>query len=577
MEAVIAACAAAYADEVGQETVNARYDELNHYNKTDSTHDKAIIALLSEVLAAGVDYTHTVTADGYGTGGRPISDGAETFYTYCSEDHFTYPVKGLGYRAAEPTDAVSGHAERLVRALEAGYPLDSYGLSRLYDEVITPGLGMGLSTQQVIWDILADKSVPTYSDAYSAALFTYATTDQVLERTDVATVTAQPEGPAVLTYDEAADRYTGSFTLAAGKYAEITAETLPENAEAYYALPAFPEGVRYPLTGDVALVPGSVVTLVADGEAQSVSGLRFSYVSFRRVGDTLASFLNYDVVYDGSHEVGLPFQTMIGFGMEAVMGALDVSVALTGKPGQEPERAAGVLTLEKVFAGAEAATPEGLTFTVESDSEGFAPRTLTLADFTLDGGVYTCTLEELPLGTYTFTEQNAGAAGYDLTAAYTVDGREADRAAAALTEEHTSAALRIINTYTAVSESGGEPPYVPPYRPPVTPTEPEPTPGPSLPPAGTPETPDVELEIPEEDVPLAGRPEQPPEPELPDEPAGEVIIVEEGTPLGGLPQTGSVDADAVAFRDGLMTFFVILSALSAAGLAVCIATRKRWN
>ena len=69
-------------------------------------------------------------------------------------------------------------------------------------------MGLGISTQQVIWDILAGKSVPTYQDAYSRALFTYATTDQVLERVDAVTVAAQPEGPAVLTYDEAGDKYT---------------------------------------------------------------------------------------------------------------------------------------------------------------------------------------------------------------------------------------------------------------------------------------------------------------------------------------------------------------------------------
>lgn len=582
LEEVIRACAAAYAEEVGQETLNERYAELNSYSKINSTHDQAIISLLSEVLAAGVTYTHTVTGEGLGTGGRPISDGSESFYTYCSEAGYAYPRMGLGYRSAEPAAEISSRAARLVRALEAGYPLDAYGLSARYDEMIAPKTGMGLNTQQVIWDILADRSVPTYTDAYSQALFNYATTDQVLKRVDAVTVTVQPEGPAVLTYDEAEDRFTGSFTLSAGKYAEITAVRIPENAEVTYRLPGPWSETQIPLTGASSLLPGCVITVAADGAVERVSGLSFSYVSYRRVGEELTGFLNYDVVYDGGHEVGKPYQTMIGFGMEAVMGALDVSFTLAGKPGQEPEEpeqpetAAGTLTLEKVIVGAATTVPDGLTFTLESGNGSFETRTLTLADFAQADGVYACTLEKLPLGAYTFTEQNAGLANYNLAVTFAVGGEGADRAAAVLTEEHSSAVLRITNTYTEVSGPEEVPPYVPPYRPPVTPVEPEkPTPGPAEPPAEVPETPEAEIEIPEERPPLADRPEQPPEPVHPDESTGETIIVDEAVPLGGLPQTGTADAGAVAFRDGLMIFFVILSAFSLAGLTVCIATRKR--
>ena len=320
-------------------------------------------------------------------------------------------------------------------------------------------MGLGISTQQVIWDILAGKSVPTYQDAYSRALFTYATTDQVLERVDAVTVAAQPEGPAVLTYDEAGDKYTGYFTLSADKYAEITAVKIPENAEATYSLPGLWSGTQFPLTDSASLVPGSVVTVTVSGAEQSVSDLGFSYVSYRRVGGEPSSFLNYGVVYDGAHEVGKPYQTMIGFGMEAVMGALDVSFTLAGKPGQEPEEpeqpetAAGTLTLEKVFAGAATTVPEGLSFTLESGNRSFETRTLTLADFAQADGVYACTLEKLPLGAYTFTEQNAGLADYNLAVTFAVGGQGADRAAAV---------LRITNTYTKASGAEEEPPYVPP-------------------------------------------------------------------------------------------------------------------
>ncbi len=502
LEAVVYGCAAAYADQAGPEVVREQYDALVGYNKMISTHDKAIVALPSEVLAAGVAYTHTVTGDGFGTGGRSITGNGETFYTYCSGPRFAYPGMGVGYLGGEPVAEVSANAARLVRALEAGYPLDSYGLSRYYDDMLSHSMGLGISTQQVIWDILAGKSVPTYQDAYSRALFTYATTDQVLERVDAVTVAAQPEGPAVLTYDEAGDKYTGYFTLSADKYAEITAVKIPENAEATYSLPG--SGTQFPLTDSASLVPGSVVTVTVSGAEQSVSDLGFSYVSYRRVGGELSSFLNYGVVYDGAHEVGKPYQTMIGFGMEAVMGALDVSFTLAGKPVQEPEEpekpetAAGTLTLEKVFAGAATTVPEGLSFTLESGNGSFETRTLTLADFAQADGVYACTLEKLPLGTYTFTEQNAGLADYNLAVTFAVGGQGADRAAAV---------LRITNTYTKASGAEEEPPYVPPYRPPLTPVEPEkPKPAPGESPAEIPETPGSEVEIFEEDVPLAGRP-----------------------------------------------------------------------
>lgn len=546
LEAVVYGCAAAYADQAGPEVVREQYDALVGYNKIISTHDKAIVALPSEVPAAGVAYTHTVTGDGFGTGGRSITGNGETFYTYCSGPRFAYPGMGVGYLGGEPVAEVSANAARLVRALEAGYPLDSYGLSRYYDDMLSHSMGLGISTQQVIWDILAGKSVPTYQDVYSRDLFTYATTDQVLERVDAVTVAAQPEGPAVLTYDEAGDKYTGYFTLSADKYAEITAVKIPENAEATYSLPGLWSGTQFPLTDSASLVPGSVVTVTVSGAEQSVSDLGFSYVSYRRVGGELSSFLNYGVVYDGAHEVGKPYQTMIGFGMEAVMGALDVTFTLAGKPGEEPEK------------------PET------------AAGTLTLTDFVQADGVYACTLEKLPLGTYTFTEQNAGLADYNLAVTFAVGGQGADRAAAVLTEEHSSAVLRITNTYTKASGAEEEPPYVPPYRPPLTPVEPEkPKPGPGESPAEIPETPGSEVEIFEEDVPLAGRPEQPPEPVPPDESTGETIIVDENVPLDGLPQTGTVEVHAAALRDGLMMFFVILFAPSLAGLTVCIATRKR--
>ena len=395
LEAVVYGCAAAYADQAGPEVVREQYDALVGYNKIISTHDKAIVALPSEVLAAGVD---TVTGDGFGTGGRSITGNGETFYTYCSGPRFAYPGMGVGYLGGEPVAEVSANAARLVRALEAGYPLDSYGLSRYYDDMLSHSMGLGISTQQVIWDILAGKSVPTYQDAYSRALFTYATTDQVLERVDAVTVAAQPEGPAVLTYDEAGDKYTGYFTLSADKYAEITAVKIPENAEATYSLPGLWSGTQFPLTDSASLVLGSVVTVTVSGAEQSVSDLGFSYVSYRRVGGELSSFLNYGVVYDGAHEVGKPYQTMIGFGMEAVMGALDVSFTLAGKPGEEPEKpetAAGTLTLEKVFAGAATTVPEGLSFTLESGNGSFETRTLTLTDFVQADGVYACTLEKL--------------------------------------------------------------------------------------------------------------------------------------------------------------------------------------
>ena len=103
--------------------------------------------------------------------------------------------------------------------------------------MIAPKTGMGLNTQQVIWGHSGRQERPHLYRRLQPGLFNYATTDQVLKRVDAVTVTAQPEGPAVLTYDEAEDRFTGSFTLSAGKYAEITAVRIPENAEVTYRLP----------------------------------------------------------------------------------------------------------------------------------------------------------------------------------------------------------------------------------------------------------------------------------------------------------------------------------------------------
>ena len=111
----------------------------------------------------------------------------------------------------------------------------------------------------------------------------------------------------------------------------------------------------------------------------------------------------------------------------------------------------GKLKVKKSFAGAEALTAEekaAISFTV-SGPDGFTEQTRTYGEFT--NGVWD--LGEVPLGTYTVSEANAGKTGYTLVTTYKVDSAETTKAEATLAKD-ADVTIEMINTYKKSATKG---------------------------------------------------------------------------------------------------------------------------
>ena len=111
----------------------------------------------------------------------------------------------------------------------------------------------------------------------------------------------------------------------------------------------------------------------------------------------------------------------------------------------------GKLTVTKTFDGAAAdlLTDEqknAVTFTIDGP-EGFTKiEDKPLSDFTKgENGVYSLTLDNIPIGEYSVTESNAEIAGYICTTTYLVDEKEATESKATITKD--GSIISFTNTY----------------------------------------------------------------------------------------------------------------------------------
>lgn len=74
------------------------------------------------------------------------------YYTYCVDKNSPWPKIGTEYYKAELPENIADKKDLLARALEGGYPIDAYGISKTSGTL--PPLSMGGATQFVIWDII---------------------------------------------------------------------------------------------------------------------------------------------------------------------------------------------------------------------------------------------------------------------------------------------------------------------------------------------------------------------------------------------------------------------------------------
>ena len=195
----------------------------------------------------------------------------------------------------------------------------------------------------------------------------------------------------------------------------------------------------------------------------------------------------------------------------------------------EPEvPVTGTLTIMKDFMGDEVTVPEDLSFTVTGPED--YEITVLYADF--DNDAYT--LSDLPIGTYTVTENNAQIEGYTLEVRVSAESLM-------ISEETPNAEIAFENDYTVIPGNNPKP-------------TPKPTP-----------KPDPVIDVPEEDVPLADIPEEDvPLADIPEEDVPLTDIPEEDVPLADVPKTND--------NIGL---WLMLAGLSLIGITLMITNRRR--
>ena len=120
----------------------------------------------------------------------------------------------------------------------------------------------------------------------------------------------------------------------------------------------------------------------------------------------------------------------------------DQTVAVTNTYAKD----VGSLTFTKTFAGAELTEEQtaGINFTVTGPDE--YSQTFALSDIHNEDGSYSKTLENLPVGKYTVTENDADVAGYTVVTTYKVGETETN--SVTLSKEVSNQTVTVTNNYT---------------------------------------------------------------------------------------------------------------------------------
>ena len=159
-----------------------------------------------------------------------------------------------------------------------------------------------------------------------------------------------------------------------------------------------------------------------------------------------------------------PYQQWVSVTITENNGELVVTKSTTGtNPDAEfTNEQLGKLVVTKTFEGTAVddltdAQKEAITFSIAGPT-GFTAienRPLSDASFVKGNGVYTLTLEDIPLGEYTVTESNTTIGNYKLTTAITVDEQSSTEGMATLSAADTKKDIAFTNTYDELIDVEG--------------------------------------------------------------------------------------------------------------------------
>lgn len=307
-------------------------------NQFKNQPGKALQKLLNIISAEVSDYTTHCSPGMFGEKGIWIQNQSTKYYTYCSQErNAQYPESGLKYLLLEDDESIRKYAEPLSRALEAGYPLDLYGLSSLTQ---IPDGTKATYTQMIIWAILrGEESTGLPEDKYAMALFEYAMTgtlpkgyETIRNKASVSVAAEDLSDNVLLMYENLPDedeykdyedvakeyRYKALIHLKSDKDVTITLDSLPKGTKIVYN---YFGKVKELLAGET-IDKATELVYLSNEKLPEKNEIQFSYVSYQVVNqDSIKSLMNLDIIDKDGWSV---YQKMIGYQLKDVAGTLSV-------------------------------------------------------------------------------------------------------------------------------------------------------------------------------------------------------------------------------------------------------------
>lgn len=253
---------------------------------------------------------------------NPLSEAGviiNDHYVYCIDPkgHSWPSTDGLLYHQISNTDLTNEQQEELKRTLNAGYPIDAYGLSKLTNE---SNQYRGTYTQYVVWAILGDGSyksfVETTTNAYLKALYEYALSGKINGSIPTSLNNEMTVSESILSAN-VNGTFSGELYFTSNKNFSVTITSIPEGI-------SLSIGEKKLALGDV--VETSDVLTVNAVSAFSSGNIDFKYVSNIRASEELTVFKTDQI--NGTGDSALPYQRMIGYGYTQATASISAEVKI---------------------------------------------------------------------------------------------------------------------------------------------------------------------------------------------------------------------------------------------------------